>query len=154
MSAPERPCCKSALDERLVSLFHPRDSGHRLPREPTDLHPLRARRRHHLRLVAAHPGRRQVGPDARHVLRLARQQVDGVVFGNLLLHQVLRQVGQQHPARRCRHSDEENGLGLYSDRTRRVLRVFFGLQVSPYEETETDQTPLGPLHGGLDEITK
>lgn len=104
--------------------------------------------------MAAHPGRRQVGPHTRHVLRLARQQADGVVFGNLLLHKILRQVGQQHPERRYPGTDDEDDLGVHSDRTRRVLRVCFGLQVSPYEETETDQTPLGPLHGGLDEITK
>lgn len=142
------------MDECVVPLFHPRDSGHRLPREPADLHPLRVRRRHHVRLVAAHPGRRKVGPHTRHVLRLARQQADGVVFGNLLLHQILRQVGQQHPERRYPRTDDEDDLGVHSDRTRRVRRVRFGLQVSPYEETETDQTPLGPLHGGLDEITK
>lgn len=31
---------------------------------------------------------------------------------------------------------------------------FFGLKVSPYEETKIDQTPLGTLHGGLYGITK
>lgn len=116
-----------------------------------DLHPIHVCRRHHLRLAAAHPGQRQFGPDARHGLRLR---------GGKLMASSLEIFSF------TRFYDKlvNNTIGVLMKKMTRKFIVmvieifecfrFFGLQVSPYEETKTDQTPPGILHGGLHDITK
>lgn len=92
-----------------------------------DLHPIRVCWRHHIRLAAAHPGQRQVGPDARRVLRLRGGKLMASsleIFSFTRFY--LRQVGQQHH----RRAVEENGSGVYSDRNLRMLWVFWPTSIS------------------------
>lgn len=91
-----------------------------------DLRPIRVCRRQHLRLAAAHPGQRQVGPDARRVLRLRGGKLMASSLEIFSFTRFYDKVGQQHH----RRADEENGSGVYSDRNIRVLWVFWPTSVS------------------------